>query len=66
MSYSGRNKEKEDGEGRGWGKEMNRKLLILKRSHELGLAVEIKKRCGSKKYCKSKTKKSWLPTEYGK
>lgn len=44
MSYSGRSKGKEDGEGRGWGKEMNRKLLILKREHELGLAVEIKKK----------------------
>ena len=37
MNYSGRREGKEDGEGRDWGKEMNRKLLKLKRSRELGL-----------------------------
>lgn len=44
MSYSGRSKGKEDGEGRGWGKEMNRKLLILKREHELGLGSRNKEK----------------------
>lgn len=31
MNYSGRREGKKDREGRDWGKEMNRKLLILKR-----------------------------------